>query len=114
MRLTLVLSKWPKSRPKGHIWSGKDRMIPRMLEPNRQRLMKQVEMEKSNMFYIIHPAVSFEAEDAFHRYMTSIQPSETDIKDMLERAELEATSLGPIPISDHYDVINRYNTFEKD
>merc|ERR1711973_763923 len=109
MRLTLVLCKWPKNMPKGNIWFGKDKMVPRMLGPNRNRLMKKIEMEKANMSYLLRPAVSFEAEDAFHKHMATIQPSEQDIKDTLEKAELEASVMAPIPISDHYDILNRYN-----
>jgi len=110
-----VLAQWPKTRPNGHIWSGKHRMVNRMLEPNRNRLMKKVELEKSNMFYILHPAVSFEAEDAFHKHMSKIQPSEMDVKHQLAKAELENTSWAPIPISSHYDVVKTMgNSFEKE
>ena len=59
MRLTCVLAKWPKTMPKGNIWGGTNRMVPKMLGPNKKRLMKQVEIEKSNLFYLMRPAVSF-------------------------------------------------------
>jgi len=115
MRLSAVLAQWPKIRPNGYIWDGKHRMVNRMLEPNRNRLMKKVEVEKSNMFYLLHPAVSFEAEDAFHKHMSKIQPSEMDVKHQLEKAKLENTKYAPIPMSDHYDIVeNLANSFEKD
>ena len=34
-------------------------MHPRLLGPNQARLMKKVEQEKKNLFYIMRPAVSF-------------------------------------------------------
>ena len=59
MRLTAVLAKWPKKMPRGNIWTGTNRMHPRLLGPNQARLMKKVEQEKKNLFYIMRPAVSF-------------------------------------------------------
>ena len=59
MRLTAVLAKWPKKMPKGNVWTGTNRMHPRLLGPNQARLMKKVEQEKKNLFYIMRPAVSF-------------------------------------------------------
>lgn len=89
-------------------------MVPRMLGPNKNRLMKQVEVEKNNLFYIMRPAVSFEAEDAFHKTREATEPSESDVKSMLEKAWLENKEMRPIPMRDHYDVTEKYNTFEKD
>jgi len=109
-----MLMKWPKKRPHGYIWQGTNQMRGRLLKPLTRRLNRQVEIEKQNMFYIMHPAVSFEAEDAFHKYMTATQPSKTDLEEMLHRKELEGTHFGPIPISDHYDILERNNKFEKD
>ena len=59
MRLTAVLAKWPKKMPKGNVWTGTNRMGNRLLGPSQTRLMKKVEQEKKNIFYIMRPAVSF-------------------------------------------------------
>jgi len=114
MRLTLVLAQWPKIRPKGMIWGGTNRMVPRMLAPNKARLTKEVEREKQNLYYLLRPAVSFEAEDAFHRARAATEPNEADVMAKLEKASLENQEMRPIPMRDHYDVTELYNTFEKD
>lgn len=114
MRLTLCLAKWPKTMPKGNIWTGTNRMVPRMLGPNKKRVMLNVQREKENLFYLMRPAVSFEAEDAFHKWRAETEPSEQDVKDKLDKASLEHNEMRPIPMRNHYQVTNLYNTFEKD
>jgi len=114
MRLTAVLAKWPKKMPKGNVWTGTNRMHPRLLGPNQARPMKKVEQEKKNLFYIMRPAVSFEAEDAFHKWRASTEPSEQDVKDRIEKAYIEGTAYKPIPMRNHYDTLNYSNKFEKD
>jgi len=89
-------------------------MVPRMLEPNKKRLMLNVQREKKNLYYIMRPAVSFEAEDKFHKWRAETEPSEADVKDMLEKVSLEHNELRPIPMRNHYSVTNYYNTFERD
>jgi len=76
--------------------------------------MKKVEQEKKNLFYIMRPAVSFEAEDAFHKWRASTEPSEQDVKDQIEKAFIEHTVYKPIPMRNHYDTLNFSNKFEKD
>ena len=44
MRLTQLLCKWPRSRPNGHIWTGKHKMV-RLVKNNHLNAMdKQIEM----------------------------------------------------------------------
>lgn len=114
MRLTVVLAKWPKKMPRGNIWHGTNRMVPRMLAPNQDRLMKNVQREKKNLYYLMRPAVSFDAEDAFHRARAATEPSEADVQAKLEKASLENQEMRPIPMRDHYEVMELYNTFERD
>ena len=69
MRLTNILFKWPKKRPHGNIWIGKDRMVAQVQPWMKSRIQKNVENEKKNMFYCVNPAVSIQAEDAYFKYM---------------------------------------------
>ena len=44
MRLSLVLYKWPRSRPNGYIWSGKHQMVRKVREGHLAGMQKQIEM----------------------------------------------------------------------
>ena len=44
MRLTQMLLKWPRRRPNGSIWIGKDQMVRLVREKNQKKLNKQIEM----------------------------------------------------------------------
>lgn len=44
MRLSLVLNKWPRSRPNGYIWSGKHQMVRKVRESHINTMEKQIEM----------------------------------------------------------------------
>ena len=44
MRLSLVLYRWPRSRPNGHIWSGKHQMVRKVKEGHIAGMQKQIEM----------------------------------------------------------------------
>ena len=55
-----------------------------------------------------------EAEDAFHKHRATIEPSQQDLEDHLERAAYEASTFASIPLSSHYQVMKLYNGFEKD
>ena len=55
-----------------------------------------------------------EAEDAFHKWRASTEPSEQDVKDQIEKAYIEGTAYKPIPMRNHYDTLNYSNKFEKD
>ena len=44
MRLTQILMKWPRRRPNGNIWIGKDQMVRLVREKDLKKLNKQIEM----------------------------------------------------------------------
>ena len=114
MRLTSILLKWPKKRPHGQIWIGKDRMVGKLYPWMKSRMERDVEREKNNLFYCVNPAVSIEAEDAYFKYINETGPRPSDVWWKLKQAKIESTYMAPIPLSDHYEPLNRHNKFTSD
>ena len=52
MRLTNILLKWPKVRPNGNIWIGKDRMVGKVHPVTKSHMKRDIEREKNNLFYL--------------------------------------------------------------
>lgn len=44
MRLTQILLKWPRSRPNGNIWIGKDKMVRLVKPKDLNKMEKQIAM----------------------------------------------------------------------
>ena len=114
MRLTNILFKWPKKRPHGNIWIGKDRMVAQVQPWMKSRIHKNVENEKKNMFYCVNPAVSIQAEDAYFKYMNENGERPNEAWWKLRKNQVEKTYMAPIPLSDHYEPLNRHNKFTSD
>ena len=114
MRLTNILLKWPKKRPHGNIWIGKDRMVGQVHPVMKSHMEREAEREKNNLFYCLNPAVTIEAEDAYFNYMneTGARPEEEWWK--LRKELIENTRMAPVPLSDHYEPLNRHNKFTSD
>lgn len=114
MRLTSILLKWPKIRPHGNIWIGKDRMVHKVLPNEKGKMQRDVEIEKNNLFYCLNPAVSIEAEDAYFNWRDETGPRPNQIWWKMRQAKVERTSMAPVPLSDHYEPLNRHNKFTSD
>ena len=50
MRLTLMLCKWPRSRPNGHIWSGKHQMVQKVKDKHLNTMNRQIAMVIKTVF----------------------------------------------------------------
>jgi len=114
MRLTNILFKWPKTRPNGSIWIGKDRMVGKVQPWMKTKMEREVEREKNNLFYCVNPAVSIEAEDAYFNHMNETGPRPNEVWWKLRKEKIENTYMAPIPLSDHYEPLNRHNKFTSD
>ena len=106
--------KWPKKRPHGQIWIGKDRMVGKVYPWMKSRMELDVETQKKNLFYCLNPAVSIEAEDAYFKYINETGPTPGEVYFKLRKTRIESTYMAPIPLSDHYDPLNRHNKFTSD
>ena len=73
-----------------------------------------VEREKANIFYCLNPAVTIEAEDANFKSLNETGPGEEYVSFKLEQAKVESTTMAPLPLSDHYEPLNRHNKFTSD
>ncbi|KAG0703712.1 Ribosomal protein 63, mitochondrial [Chionoecetes opilio] len=58
MRLTLALLR--KRMPKGHIYLGKHRKIPKVTEVVTGNLGRRLEVEEQNMYILRHPYLTLE------------------------------------------------------
>jgi len=112
MRLGTVLFRWPKVRPPGNIWSGKNQMV-RKVEPHHKRqLQEDIDREKKNIFLCMHPAATVEQERALYEQLDQEEdPKTTFLK--LRKAGEEATYFAPIELRDHYNSLNRTGTWQK-
>lgn len=111
MRLSLVLSKWPKVRPTGHIWTGKHRMERKVEFWHKKNLVKDIEREKQNTFYCMNPAVTVDQERKL--YETSEEPRGDQLWFQMRKARLENSAYAPRPISTHYDTLKTTGTWQK-
>ena len=50
MRLSVMLCKWPRSRPNGYIWSGKHQMVRNVKDGHITTMQKQIEMVTTIIF----------------------------------------------------------------
>ena len=114
MRLTSILLKWPKQRPNGNIWIGKHRMVGKVHPAVKSHIERDVEREKNNLFYCVNPAVSIAAEDAYFKYKNETGPMPNQEWWKLRKEHIESTYMAPIPLSDHYEPLNRHNKFTSD
>ena len=114
MRLTNILLKWPKVRPNGNIWIGKDRMVGKVHPVTKSHMKRDVEREKNNLFYLVNPAVSIEAESAYFQHINETGPRPDQVYWKLKKEKVESTYMAPVPLSDHYLPLNRHNTFTSD
>ena len=114
MKLTAILCRWPKKRPHGQIWIGKDRMVGKFLPHMKTKMEREVELEKNNIFYCLHPAVSLEAEDAFFKHRNETEPTNSQAWWKLKQAKIESTVMAPLPLSNHFDALNHHNKFTSD
>ena len=114
MRLTNILLKWPKVRPNGNIWIGKDRMVGKVHPVTKSHMKRDVEREKNNLFYLVNPAVSIEAESAYFQHMNETGPRPDQVYWKLKKEKVESTYAAPVPLSDHYLPLNRHSKFTTD
>ena len=114
MKLTSILLKWPKQRPPGNIWTGKNRMVDKVHPVMKSHMQRDVEREKNNLFYCVNPAVSIEAEDAYFKEKIKTGPRPNQEWWKLRKQLVESTKMAPIPLSDHYEPLNRHNRFTSD
>ena len=114
MRLTNILLKWPKVRPHGNIWIGKHRMVGKVDPVMKGHMKRDVEREKNNLFYLVNPAVSIEAESAYFQHLNENEPSAGEEWFKLEKQKVESSYMAPVPLSDHYLPLNRHNKFTSD
>jgi len=113
MRLGVVLCKWPKSRPKGYIWSGKNQMVRNVLPKHAKQMEKDLEREKKNIFYCMHPAVSVEKERALYEQMDK-EENLDDLHFKYKKAFTEATTHAPIRLNEkYYEGLNMTGTWQK-
>jgi len=116
MRLSVVLFKWPKSRPPGNIWSGKNQMVRRVFPKHLEKLSEDIEREKKNIFYCMHPAATVEQERALYELMDK-EEKEIDIKFKLHKALEESTIKAPIRLNQEYyeglDIRGTWQNFSK-
>jgi len=113
MRLTFALLKWPKSRPAGNIWIGKNQMVRKVTPKHLRQIEEDVQREKNNIFYCMHPAASVEQERALFELMDK-EENDQDLKFKMHKALQEATFKAPIRLNkEYYDSLNMTGTWQK-
>jgi len=113
MRLTAILCRWPKSRPPGNIWSGKRQMVRNVRPSHIKQMEKDIDREKKNIFYCMHPAASVEQERALYKQMDA-EENLDDLHFKYEKIFMESTYKAPIRLNEkYYDGLNMTGTWQK-
>jgi len=107
MRLSLILAKWPKIRPNGNIWIGKHKMVLKVSDRRKGALLEDLEREKENMFYCLHPAVSKGEEKALYEKLAEDTPDPSKQWFKMRKYQVENSSMAPRPLSEHYNSLNK-------
>lgn len=100
MRLTQLLMMWPKKRPNGNIWMGKNKMV-RTVEPwHMKALEKNIEREKRNIHICLNPILTPEEE----RQSVAARQGALRVDQVLFRmrkARIEQTAMAPTYAEDN-------------
>jgi hypothetical protein len=95
MRLSLALFTWPKKRPNGNIWIGKNRMVLKVYDRNLKKLQESLDLEKRNIQICMNPYFTPEQE----RLVTEQRKKEGDQPEQLlfklRKAKAEASCMAP-------------------
>jgi len=101
MRLTQLLTMWPKTRPKGAIWSGKQQMV-RKVEPwHLNQLNKDIQREKKNAHICLNPCITPEQERVGLAAAEKTQPRKDQLLFRLRKAKIESTTMAPTFVEDN-------------
>jgi len=112
MRLGLVLFKWPKIRPPGNIWSGKNQMVRKVQPHHKRQIQEDIDREKKNIFLCMHPAATVEQERLLYEQLDKEEDPKTTLL-KIHKAGEEAKKFAPLPLNGHYNSLNRSGTWQK-
>merc|ERR1719510_1394259 len=102
MRLTQILMTWPKKRPGGNIWTGKNRMVLKVNPWHMNQMKRDIEREKKNVALCLNPYITVEQERVLTqaREKTEERPDKTLFK--MRKAFLEKTADCPTYVEDNF------------
>jgi len=112
MRLGIVLCRWPKFRPAGNIWAGKNQMVRKVWPHHKRQIQEDIDREKKNIFLCMNPAASVEQERILYEELEKEEDSKS-LLSKLNKAGAENTTFAPIPLNNHYETLNRTGTWQK-
>jgi len=100
MRLTQLLMIWPKKRPNGNIWKGKNSMVRTVQPWNLNALDKDIAREKKNIHICLNPVLTPEEE----RRSIAARQGALRVDQVLFRmrkARIEQTAMAPTHAEDN-------------
>ncbi len=112
MRLTSVLSKWPKNPPNGNIWIGRHRMTRKVEAKHHEQMRLDVEREKRNALICLKPFVSREREGEIQRELMEGSQGGRSLWWRMRRTLVEGTTLAPVPLQEHFKCLRKEERWE--
>jgi len=113
MRLTQILLKWPRSRPNGNIWIGKDKMVRLVKPKDLNKMEKQIALEKKNSYACLNPYISPEEERIAMAARENIGPRPDQLLFRLRKKRAEVTSMAPTFAEDNLRHLAHNVSWEK-
>lgn len=80
-------------------------MVEKVQPHHMKQFDKDIEREKKNIFYIMHPALNLEEQEALDRKIAETQPDPDKTWFKLRKITIESTKMAPVPLSEHYNKI---------
>jgi len=88
-------------------------MVRKVEEYQKIQMKDDIDREVKNMKYCVNPAISNEQEAKFMKEREKNMPRGDQIWFKLRKIKYEATLDGPIPLSDHYRLLLKTDTWQK-
>lgn len=107
MRLTLVLSRYPKCPPNGNIWIGKNKMVRKVLPKHMDEMHKNVEREKRNMAILLQPFLTKEQEAKCNEALVEEMGDAKKLWFKMRKEQIESMHMAPVPLSEHFKSLNK-------
>jgi len=113
MRLSQILLKWPRQRPNGQIWIGKDKMVRLVKENDMNKMNRKINQEKKNAYACLNPFITPEQERIAlaAREKNELRPDQLLFK--LRKRKIEATVMAPTYCEDNIKHLAHNVSWEK-
>ena len=99
-------------RPNYYFFCRKNQIVRKVNAVHIKQMEKDIEREKKNIFYCMHPAVDTQKERKLYEQLDK-EENLDDLQFKMHKTFKEATKKAPIRLNNHYDGLNMTGTWQK-